>query len=177
MVAQNDLAVGKLVDAVSHSKYWKNTAIFVTEDDAQNGWDHVDAHGLNPLVISPYTQTGKVDSTFYDTASMLHTMELILGMKPMTQYDAASVPMVKAFTQNPDFTAFQAEKPTYPIDKKNTEDSPGAQASKSINFTKADHANNEKLNHILWKATMKGKKQKHYPQETKKHENGNSNSK
>ncbi len=167
MVAQNDQALGKLVDTVSHSKDWKNTAIFVTEDDAQNGWDHVDAHRTESLVISPYTQTGKVDSTFYDTSSMIHTMENILGMKPMTQFDASSIPMVRAFTNRPDYTTFQAEGPEYPLDKKNGEDSPGAQESKAINFSKADHANNEKLNHILWKATMKGKKQKHYPSESK----------
>lgn len=167
MVAQNDAAVGKLVDAVSHSKYWKNTAIFITEDDAQNGWDHVDAHRTESLVVSPYTQTGKVDSTFYDTASMIHTMEMILGMKPMTQYDAASIPMVRSFTPHPNFTSYQALAPTYPLNATNTKNAPGAQASKTMDFSQADHVNNEKLNHILWNDTMKGKKQNHYPNETK----------
>ncbi|MGW0879659.1 beta-propeller fold lactonase family protein [Streptomyces sp. NPDC002671] len=87
-VADNDWALGQLVDTVSHSKYWKSTAIFVTEDDAQNGPDHVDAHRTISQVISPYTQTGRVDSTFYSTASMVRTIELLLGLRPMTQFDA-----------------------------------------------------------------------------------------
>ncbi len=103
MVAQNDYALGKLVETVSNSPYWKETAIFVTEDDAQNGWDSVDAHRTTSLVISPYTQTGNVDSTLYDTTSMLRTMEMILGMKPMTQYDASAVPMINSFTHKPNF--------------------------------------------------------------------------
>lgn len=106
MAAQNDYALGKIVDAVSHSKYWKDTAIFVVEDEAQNGLDHVDAHRSEALVISPYTQTGKVDSTFYDQASMLHTMELILGMKPLTQFDASAMPMLHAFTNHPNYKPF-----------------------------------------------------------------------
>src|SRR5262249_4940918 len=90
MVAENDLALGLLVEAVSTSKFWKETAIFVIEDDAQNGSDHVDAHRTVALAISTYTQHGKVDSTMYSTASMLRTMELILGLKPMSQFDAAA---------------------------------------------------------------------------------------
>src|SRR3989442_1879226 len=83
MVADNDLALGRLVDAVSHSQFWASTAIFVVEDDAQDGPDHVDGHRNLGLVISPYTQTGKVDSTLYSTVSMLRTMEMILGVGPM----------------------------------------------------------------------------------------------
>src|SRR5262249_11570582 len=93
-VADNDWALGQLVEAVSHSKYWGSTAIFVVEDDDQNGPDHVDAHRTIVQVISPYTQTGKVDSTFYSQVSMLRTMELIIGIGPMTQYDAAATPML-----------------------------------------------------------------------------------
>src|SRR5205085_10474250 len=85
MVAENDLALGLLVEGVSKSKFWKETAIFVVEDDAQNGSDHVDAHRSVALVISPYTQSGKVDSTMYSTSAMLRTMELILGLEPMSQ--------------------------------------------------------------------------------------------
>ena len=95
MIADNDLALGQLVDAVSHSSYWKYTAIFVVEDDAQDGPDHVDGHRTIAQVISPYTQTGKVDSTFYSTVSMLRTMEMILGVDPMTQFDAAAPPDVR----------------------------------------------------------------------------------
>ena len=97
MVAENDLALGRLVEGVSHSKFWHETAIFVVEDDAQNGSDHVDAHRTVGLVISPYCRRGVVDSTLYSTTSMLRTMELILGLKPMSQFDAAAAPMYESF--------------------------------------------------------------------------------
>lgn len=162
MVAQNDYALGKLVDMVSNSPYWKDTAIFVTEDDAQNGWDSVDAHRTTSLVISPYTQIGKVDSTLYDTTSMLRTMEMILGMKPMTQYDASAVPMINTFTHKPNFNSFKVEEPTYPLDRKNGANAPMAAESAKLDFSGVDHANPEKLNKILWKAT---KGNKPYPSE------------
>ena len=92
-LADNDLALGRVVEAVSHGKFWKDTAIFVLEDDAQNGPDHVDAHRSPALVVSPYTKRRHVDSSMYSTSSMLRTMELILGLKPMTQFDAAAQPM------------------------------------------------------------------------------------
>ncbi|WP_051317003.1 bifunctional YncE family protein/alkaline phosphatase family protein [Ectobacillus panaciterrae] len=161
MVAQNDYAIGKLVDMVSHSPYWKNTAIFITEDDAQNGWDSIDAHRTTSLVISPYTQMGKVDNTQYDTTSMIRTMEMILGMKPMAQYDASAVPMINSFTDKPKFTPYKVEEPTYPLDRKNGETAPMAQESKQMDFSGADHADSEKLNKILWKAT---KGNEDYPQ-------------
>ena len=164
MVAQNDYALGKLVDMVSHSPYWKDTAIFVTEDDAQNGWDSVDAHRTTSLVISPYTQIGKVDSTLYDTTSMLRTMEMILGMKPMTQFDASAVPMVNSFTHKPAFTPFKVIEPTYPLDRKNGVNAPMAKESAELDFSGVDHANPEKLNKILWKAT---KGDKPYPGDKK----------
>jgi YVTN family beta-propeller protein len=160
-VAQNDYAVGKLVDAVSHSRYWRDTAIFIVEDDAQNGLDHVDAHRTEALVISPYTQTGKVDSTFYDTAAMLRTMELILGMKPLTQYDAAATPMLNSFTEHPNFTPYDAISPQYPIDQKNSVNAPDAALSAKMDWSHEDEAPENELNHILWKATM-GKRP--YPQ-------------
>jgi YVTN family beta-propeller protein len=167
MVAQNDYALGKLVETVSNSPYWKETAIFVTEDDAQNGWDSVDAHRTTSLVISPYTQTGKVDSTLYDTTSMLRTMEMILGMKPMTQYDASAVPMINSFTHKPNNEPFKVEEPRYPLDRKNGENAPLAKESEKLDFTGVDHADSDKLNKILWKSA---KGDKPYPGE-----NNNSN--
>ena len=92
-MASNDLALGRLVEAVSHSKYWPETAIFVIEDDAQNGPDHVDAHRTVGLVISPYVKRKALDSTQYTTVSMMRTMELILGLEPLSQFDAAAKPM------------------------------------------------------------------------------------
>ena len=109
-VAQNDYALGELVDAVSHSQYWKNTAIIVVQDDPQSGIDHVDAHRSPVLVISPYTQTGKIDSTFYDMMSVLKTLELTLGMKPMTQLDAAATPMFNIFTTKPNFAPYTVQQ-------------------------------------------------------------------
>ena len=97
-VAANDLAVGKIVEAVSRSKFWAETAIFIIEDDAQNGPDHVDAHRTVGLVISPYVKRKALDSTMYTTASMVRTMELILGLPPMTQFDELATPMYNAFT-------------------------------------------------------------------------------
>jgi hypothetical protein len=111
-VAENDLAVGRLVDAVSHSKDWKSTLILVVEDDAQNGPDHVDAHRTEALGISPYTQTGKVDSTHYDTASMIATAERVLNLPPMTIVDARVSPMWGSITNDPDYRAYNALQPT-----------------------------------------------------------------
>ncbi len=105
-LADNDLALGRVVEAVSHGKFWKETAIFVLEDDAQNGSDHVDAHRSPALVVSPYTKRRHVDSSMYSTSSMLRTMELILGLKPMTQFDAAAQPMYDAFQAAADLTPF-----------------------------------------------------------------------
>ena len=107
MVADNDLALGRVVEAVSKSKFWKETAIFVIEDDAQNGPDHVDAHRIVALVIQPYTKRNYVDSTMYSTSSMLRTMELILGLKPMSQFDAAARPMYNSFQAKPDLTPYE----------------------------------------------------------------------
>ncbi len=119
MLADNDLALGQLVDTVSHSPDWKDTAIFVLEDDAQAGPDHVDGHRMIAQVISPYTQIGKVDSSFYSTVSMLRTMELILGLHPLTQFDAAATPMLNSFTDRPNVAPYAAITPTQSLDEMN----------------------------------------------------------
>lgn len=110
MMADNDLALGNLVEAVSHSKFWPQTAIFVLEDDAQNGPDHIDAHRSIAFVASSYTKRHFRDSTMYSTCSMLHTLELILGLKPMTQFDAAAVPMFNSFQTVPDLRPFRVPR-------------------------------------------------------------------
>lgn len=153
MVAQNDLAVGSLVDAVSHSKYWKDTAICIVEDDPQAGADHVDAHRTEALVISPYTQTGKVDSTFYDQDSMNRTMEMILGMQPLNQFDASAIPMLNTFTDTPNETPYNVEQETVPLTETNTQSSPGAAESALMDWTRPDLNSEDKLNHIVWQAT------------------------
>ena len=107
-VASNDLGLAKLVEAVSRSKFWPETAIFVIEDDAQNGPDHVDAHRTVGLVISPWVKRQALDSTMYTTASMVRTMELILGLPPMTQFDELATPMYNSFTSQPEMAVVEA---------------------------------------------------------------------
>lgn len=151
-VADNDLALGNLVDAVSHSEYWKDTAIFVVEDDAQNGPDHVDAHRTIAQVISPYTQTGKVDSTFYDTSSMLRTIEQIVGIAPLSQFDASATPMLNSFTDKPDFSAYTAIVPTQPLDEKNPVDAPLAAQAATVDFSQEDRVPDQLLTEMVWKS-------------------------
>ncbi|MEV6865250.1 alkaline phosphatase family protein [Streptosporangium subroseum] len=107
-VADNDLAVGKMVDTISHSKYWKDSAIFVVEDDSQAGLDHVDGHRAPIQIISPWAQRGAVDSHYYTQITMIRTIEQILGIKPMNQKDSAATPMSGAFAKKPDYTPFTA---------------------------------------------------------------------
>ena len=107
-VADNDLATGKIIDTISHSPYWKDSAIFVVEDDSQAGLDHVDGHRAPVQIISPYARHGVVDSHFYSQITMIRTIEQILGIRPMNQKDSAATPMASAFTQRPDFTPFTA---------------------------------------------------------------------
>jgi phospholipase C len=151
-VADNDWALGQLVDTVSHSPYWKDTAIFVTEDDAQDGPDHVDAHRTVSQVISPWTQTGEVDSTFYSTASMLRTIELVVGIGPLTQFDAFAVPMVNSFTPIPDFTPYDAIRPAADMTAVNTRSSPLAVASARQDLGDADRIDMTEFNVATWKS-------------------------
>jgi len=152
MVAENDLALGRIVEAVTHSRFWKESAIFVLEDDAQNGPDHVDAHRSVALVVSPYTRRGVVDSTLYTTSGMLRTIELILGLPPMSQYDAAATPMYAAFQSRPVMTPYRKQDARVPLDETNAPSAPGAQASMEMNLEEADRAPDLELNEIIWKA-------------------------
>jgi YVTN family beta-propeller protein len=152
MVADNDLAVGRIVDAVSHSPYWKDTAIFITEDDAQNGPDHVDAHRTVALVVSPYTPTGRVDSTQYSTVSMMRTMELLAGIGPLTQYDAMATPMIASFARKPNLKPFDAMTPSQSLTATNAANAPMAAQSAQMNFSDADKAPEQQLNEAIWKS-------------------------
>jgi YVTN family beta-propeller protein len=151
-VADNDLALGRLVEAVSNSPYWAETAIFVVEDDAQNGPDHVDAHRTVALAISPYTQTGRIDSTFYSTSSMLRTIELIVGLPPMSQFDAAATPMLASFTDTPDPRPYTAIVPAQPLDELNAHDAPMAAESLEMDFTAEDRTPELALNVAIWQS-------------------------
>jgi DNA-binding beta-propeller fold protein YncE len=152
MVADNDLALGMVVEAVTRSKFWKETAIFVLEDDTQNGPDHVDAHRCPALVISPYTKRKFVDSRLYSTTSMLRTMELILGLKPMSQFDSAARPMYNSFTAKPDLTAYTHEVPKVDLDEKNQRGGFGALWLEQQNLAKEDMLDDIIFNEIIWKA-------------------------
>ena len=153
MVADNDYAVGRLVEAVSNSPFWKETAICILEDDAQAGIDHVDAHRSTAYVISPYIQRGKVDSTFYNTDSMLRTMELLLGMPPMSQYDAVATPMAVFGTQLVNAEPYMAIKPSREIVcEVNTRASYRSKDCERIPRFSEESEIDEDLNDILWKS-------------------------
>jgi len=155
-VADNDLALGRVVEAVSKSKFWKETAIFVLEDDAQNGPDHVDAHRSPALVISPYTKRKHVDSTMYSTSSMLRTIELILGLKPMSQFDAAARPMYHSFTATSDSNAYVHEVPKTDMNAVNVVGAWGADWSEKADLAKEDQLDDLRFSEVIWKA-VKGR--------------------
>ncbi len=150
LVADNDQGVGMLVAAVSHSKFWPQTAIFILEDDAQDGPDHVDAHRSPAYIVSPYTRRGVVDSTMYSTSSMLRTMELILGLQPMSQFDAAATPMFNAFQAAPDLRPYDLVPPQVDLHERNTAASWGSAASDKMDFSKEDATDEQQLNQIIW---------------------------
>jgi hypothetical protein len=118
-MAEHDQALGRLVETVSRSAAWPSTAIFVIEDDAQDGSDHVDAHRAPAFVISPYARRGFIDNTHYSTMSVLRTIELLIGLQPMTQFDAAATPVYAAFSAQPDTRPFEAAPPKIPLDEIN----------------------------------------------------------
>lgn len=149
-LADNDRALGLLVEAVSHSKFWPQTAIFVLEDDAQNGPDHVDAHRSPALVISPYVRRHAVVSTMYSTSSMLHTIELILGLKPMTQFDLAATPMVAVFQADPDLTPYTALAPNVDLNARNGLFAWGADKARKMDFSREDAVDETALNEMIW---------------------------
>ena len=150
-VADNDLSVGLLVDYISHSAIWKESVIFILEDDAQNGPDHVDAHRSTAYVAGPFVKRNFVDHTMYSTSGMLRTIELILGMPPMTQYDAAATPLWNSFTAKPDFTVFNHLPENIDLNEKNIQSNAMTQLSEKYDFTKEDKVPDLILNQILWK--------------------------
>lgn len=162
-LADNDLAVGKIVDSLSHSPFWKDTCLFAIEDDPQAGWDHISGYRTTAYIASPYTKRGQVIHTQYNQTSLLRTMELILGLPPMNQLDATATPMFDCFASQPDFTPFTAVSNIVPLDKMN--ESPkkisdrqlrkDAYVSRRLPFDKEDQCPEDVLNRILWRA-MKG---------------------
>jgi YVTN family beta-propeller protein len=153
--ADNDYALGQIVAGVSKSPFWNSTAIFVVEDDAQNGPDHVDSHRSPAFVISSYVKRHSVDGTMYNTTSMLRTMEFLLGLRPMTHFDAGARPMTSVFQKTPDPTPYIAEKPRIPLDQKNPSNTPAAAESRGMRFDEADLNDDDALNDALWRAIRK----------------------
>jgi YVTN family beta-propeller protein len=158
-VADNDLALGRIVEAISHSKFWDKTCIFVTEDDPQAGLDHVDGHRTVGLVISPYTKRGEVVSNYYSQINMVRTMENILGIPPMNQFDAAAEPMSDCFTDTPDFTPYESLPNNIPLDELNPplESLTGealhwAKKSLEQDLEDVDRINEDTFNRVIWHA-------------------------
>lgn len=149
-VADNDLAVGMFVEYLSKSPIWKETAVFILEDDAQNGADHVDAHRSIAFVAGGFVKRGFVDHTMYSTSSMLRTMELILGIPPMTQYDAAATPMWRSFTNTPNTNPFTAIVPQINLKDKNTAMNEWQRRSEKFDLTKEDAVPDLEFNVVLW---------------------------
>ena len=159
-VADNDLALGRVIEAVSRSKFWPKTCIFVVQDDPQSGFDHIDGHRTVAMVVSPYTRRKVVDSTNYNQTSMIRTMELILGLPPMNQFDASATAMTSCFVDQPDFTPYEAVPNVIPLNQMNPEVNSikdrrqrhWALASLELPLDDVDEADDETLNRILWHA-------------------------
>ena len=148
--ADNDLAVGMFLDYLSHSSVWKESAVFIVEDDAQNGADHVDAHRSTAYLASPYVRRGYIDHTPYTTASVLRTMELILGVSPMTQYDASATPMWRSFTGTCNSAPFVHLPSNVNLDDINVKKSKWQAMSENYDFTKEDNVPDVEFNKVLW---------------------------
>ena len=157
MVADNDLAVGQIVEALSHSRFWPKMAIFIVEDDAQNGVDHVDGHRTTAFLVSPYARRGHIDSTFYSHQSMLKSIELILGLPTMSLFDLIANDMRNSFSDEPDLTPYSAVKPPQDLFEINPPATAlsgparaAALASAKMKWSVPDAAPTERLNRIIW---------------------------
>jgi YVTN family beta-propeller protein len=161
-VADNDLAMGRIVEALSKSRFWKETCLFAIEDDPQDGWDHVSAYRTTAYLVSPYTRRGAVVSTQYNQTGIVRSIELILGLPPMNQFDATATPLTDCFTDAPDFTPFTAVANRVPLDKVNPEPAKisdplfreHAVASAGLPFEQIDRCPEDLLNRIIWHAQM-----------------------
>jgi YVTN family beta-propeller protein len=150
--ADNDLAVGMFLDYLSHSSIWKSSLVIMVEDDAQNGPDHVDAHRSTAYLAGGYVKQGFVDHTAYTTTSLLRTIELILGLSPMTQYDASTTSLWRCFNNTPDHPSFKARPCQVNLDDKNLAVSKWQQLSETFDFTAEDRVNDSEFNEVIWRA-------------------------
>jgi DNA-binding beta-propeller fold protein YncE len=152
MIGDNDYALGRIVETISKSAYWSKSAVFVLEDDAQAGPDHVDSHRSVALVASPFARRGFVDHGFYTTSGVLRTIELILGLEPMSQYDAAAAPLYGAFQPTPDLAPYTRVHPNVAFDEKNPPSAFGSAESLRMDFSDADRTPEQPLNEIIWRS-------------------------
>ena len=151
-VADNDLAIGMFIEHLRKSPVWNQSAVFIVEDDAQNGPDHVDAHRTTAYVAGGYVKRHYVDHTMYSTTSMLRTIELILGIPPMSQYDAAAKPMWNCFKKEPGSTTFSAKPLQIDINQKNTASNAWQKMSEAFDFSKEDKVPDRLFTEVIWKA-------------------------
>jgi DNA-binding beta-propeller fold protein YncE len=168
MMADNDLALGRVVEAVSASPQWKETCIFVVEDDAQSGPDHVDGHRTVFMAISPYNRRGAVDTTFYTQTNMIRSIEMMLGLDPMNKFDAVAEPMVACFDDRPDLTPYRAVPNNIPLDERNPSGPNMTEADRywldkteSLDWSHIDAPDPYWMNRITWYSLFKGTRQ--YP--------------
>jgi hypothetical protein len=169
-MADNDLAFGRIVAGLSHSRFWPEMAVFAIEDDPQAGWDHVSGYRTTSFCVSPYAKRKAIVSEHYNTTSIIRTIEQILGLPPMNQFDASALPMFECFVDTPDLTPFDAAPAQVALDEMNPEAHAvadpvlrqDAQVSASLNFREIDRAPEDVLNRILWRA-MRGS-QMPYPE-------------
>ncbi|HBY59564.1 MAG TPA: hypothetical protein DEH78_07055 [Solibacterales bacterium] len=160
MVADNDLALGQIVEGLTKTPFWKSMAIFVVEDDAQDGVDHVDGHRTVALAVSPYTRRGHVDSTFYSHQSMTKTIGLILGLPALSLFELIAHDMRASFQNTPDYAGYEAVVPKHPLEERNPDEKAltgearrGAVASRRMRWNRPDDVPSDRLNRILWGAT------------------------
>ena len=159
-MADNDLAFGRIVESLSHSRFWDKMAVLAIEDDPQAGWDHVSGYRTTAYCVSPYAKRNAVVSTQYNTTSVIRTIEQILGLPPMNQFDASATPMFDCFTDEPDFTPYTSVPNRIPLDQMNPDPRAirdaairqDALVSAQLNFREVDKAPEDVLNRILWRA-------------------------
>ena len=150
-VGDNDLAIGRFIEHLSKSAIWKESVVFILEDDAQNGPDHVDAHRSPVLVAGAYVKRNAVIHSMYSTSGVLRTIELILGLPPMSQYDAAALPLYECFNDKPDLTPYVAKPALVDLEKRNVAVNESSKRSQSFNFAKEDAVPDLDLNEVIWK--------------------------
>jgi len=153
-MADNDLALGRVIEALSQSPFWKNTVLFVLEDDAQSGPDHVDSHRSPMLVISAYNRSGTIHR-FANTTDVLRTIEEILGLTSLSHFDYYGRPLREIWASQPDLRPYRALTPSVPLDELNIARTRESRESEELDFRKEDAADEDRFNRILWR-TIKG---------------------